>query len=91
LIYRPGDLSFGNYISERTIILRRGTIVEAGSTDNVFSNPQHPYTRMLLAAVPHLHSKWQPTPPGADEWRNGPDGTLVQVEDDRLAAIGGCA
>ena len=88
ILFITRDLSLGNYISERTVILRRGAVVEAGATAKVFGNPQHPYTKMLLAAVPHLHSKWAPTPPGAGEWRNGADGALVQVEDDHVAAIG---
>jgi peptide/nickel transport system ATP-binding protein len=89
ILFITHDLSLGNYISERTVILRRGAVVEAGSTAKVFGNPQHPYTKMLLAAVPHLHSKWAPAPAGAAEWRNGADGALVQVEADHVAAIGG--
>jgi peptide/nickel transport system ATP-binding protein len=52
------DLSLGNYISDRTVILRRGAVVEMGQTALVFGNPQHPYTRMLMSAVPQLHRKW---------------------------------
>jgi ABC-type glutathione transport system ATPase component len=55
ILFITHDLSLGNYISERTVILRRGVIVEMGATAKVFGNPQHPYTRMLLASVPQLH------------------------------------
>jgi peptide/nickel transport system ATP-binding protein len=41
------------------VILRRGVIVEMGATTKVFGNPQHAYTQMLLASVPHLHRKWE--------------------------------
>jgi ABC-type glutathione transport system ATPase component len=51
-------------VSDRTIILRHGAIVEMGATEKVFSNPQHDYTRMLLTAVPELHKKWQHSPLG---------------------------
>ena len=51
-------------VSDRTIILRHGAIVEMGDTEKVFGNPQHHYTKMLLAAVPELHKKWQHTPLG---------------------------
>jgi ABC-type oligopeptide transport system ATPase subunit len=91
ILFITHDLSLGNYISERTIILRRGAIVEMGSTAKVFGNPQHPYTKMLLAAVPHLTSKWEPTPEGAREVRIGSDGpsaALVEVETDHFAAVG---
>jgi ABC-type oligopeptide transport system ATPase subunit len=58
IIFITHDLSLGNYISEKTVILRRGLIVEMGATEKVFGNPTHPYTKMLLASVPQLHRKW---------------------------------
>jgi len=58
VLFITHDLSLGNYISERTIILRRGVVVEMGATQKVFDNPQHDYTKMLLTAVPQLHKKW---------------------------------
>jgi ABC-type oligopeptide transport system ATPase subunit len=58
ILFITHDLSLGNYIAERTIILRRGVVLEMGATDRVFTNPQHPYTKMLLASVPQLHHKW---------------------------------
>ena len=48
-------------MSDRTIILRHGAIVEMGATQKIFGNPQHDYTKMLLTAVPELHKKWQHT------------------------------
>ena len=64
ILFVTHDLSLGNYVSDRTIILRHGAIVEMGATEKVFGNPQHDYTRMLLSAVPELHKKWQHTPLG---------------------------
>ena len=58
ILFITHDLSLGNYVSDRTVILRRGAIVEMGDTVKVFTNPRHPYTRNLLAAVPELHKKW---------------------------------
>jgi peptide/nickel transport system ATP-binding protein len=58
ILFVTHDLSLGNYISDRTVILRRGRVVEQGLTERVFANPLHPYTQMLLAAVPHLHERW---------------------------------
>ena len=60
ILFITHDLSLGNYISDRTVILRHGAVVETGTTAAVFGNPQHPYTRMLLSAVPQLHHRWQP-------------------------------
>jgi peptide/nickel transport system ATP-binding protein len=61
ILFITHDLSLGNYVSDRTIILRHGAIVEMGETEKIFGNPQHDYTRMLLSAVPELHKKWQHT------------------------------
>jgi peptide/nickel transport system ATP-binding protein len=58
ILFITHDLSLGNYISEKTVILRRGVIVEMGATEKVFGNPTHPYTRMLISSVPQLHKKW---------------------------------
>jgi peptide/nickel transport system ATP-binding protein len=58
ILFITHDLSLGNYISEKTVILRRGLIVEMGATEKVFGNPTHPYTRMLISSVPQLHKKW---------------------------------
>jgi ABC-type oligopeptide transport system ATPase subunit len=69
ILFITHDLSLGSYISDRTVILRRGAVVETGPTSMVFGNPQHSYTKMLLAAVPQLHKKWHA--PGA---RNGAAG-----------------
>ena len=65
ILFITHDLSLGNYVSDRTIILRHGAIVEMGETEKIFGNPQHEYTKMLLTAVPELHKKWQHTPLGA--------------------------
>jgi len=58
VLFVTHDLSLGNYISDRAVILRRGRIVEMGPTELVFGNPLHPYTQMLLASVPQLHTRW---------------------------------
>src|SRR3954452_6677093 len=41
-------------IADRVVVLRHGKIVEEGSIDAVFRNPQHDYTKALLAAVPSM-------------------------------------
>jgi ABC-type oligopeptide transport system ATPase subunit len=64
ILFITHDLSLGNYVSDRTIILRHGAIVEMGATEKIFGNPRHDYTRMLLSAVPELHKKWQRSPLG---------------------------
>jgi len=58
VLFVTHDLALGTYISDQTVILRAGEVVEAGPTEAIFTNPQHEYTRDLLAAVPHLHRRW---------------------------------
>src|SRR5690606_30015749 len=58
------DLALGNYISDTTVILRKGVVVERGVTSKVFADPRHPYARTPLSAVPRLHRKWEPVPDG---------------------------
>ncbi len=66
ILFITHDLSLGNYISDKAVILREGAIVEMGETQKVFGNPQHSYTQSLLTAVPQLHRRW-----GAGERRTG--------------------
>jgi oligopeptide/dipeptide ABC transporter ATP-binding protein len=49
------DLSVVKHLAHRVVVLYRGVIVEQGDGDEVFTNPQHEYTRRLLAAVPRAH------------------------------------
>ena len=46
------DLSMVKYISDRIGVLHLGYLVETGTTQEIFSNPVHPYTKSLLSAVP---------------------------------------
>ncbi len=46
------DLSMVKYISERIGVLHMGHLVETGTTEEIFSNPIHPYTKSLLSAIP---------------------------------------
>ena len=58
ILFITHDLSLGNYISSRAVIMRRGRIVEMGATAKVFGDPLHPYTKMLLGSVPSLRDRW---------------------------------
>ncbi len=52
LLFISHDLTVVRHVSRRTVVLYRGEIVEEGATETVHQNPQHPYTKALLAAAP---------------------------------------
>ncbi|WP_414551765.1 dipeptide ABC transporter ATP-binding protein [Anabaena sp. CCY 0017] len=48
------DLWLARFLCDRIAVMHSGKIVEMGSTKQIFTNPQHPYTKTLLAAAPLL-------------------------------------
>jgi peptide/nickel transport system ATP-binding protein len=48
------DLSVVRYLADRVSVMYLGQIVESGETERIFADPQHPYTRGLLRAVPSI-------------------------------------
>ncbi|MBD2742851.1 ABC transporter ATP-binding protein [Coleofasciculus sp. FACHB-1120] len=51
------DLSVARFLCDRIAVMNAGRIVELGSTHEIFTNPQHPYTQTLLQAAPLLVSQ----------------------------------
>ena len=71
LLFITHDLGIVRRIADKVCVMKDGEIVEAGPAEEVFADPQHPYTQMLLAAEPAGQPR--PVPEGAE--------TLVETKD----------
>lgn len=54
LVFVSHDLSVVRHVCDRVAVMRAGEIVEVGATEQLYEDPQHPYTQQLLASVPRL-------------------------------------
>lgn len=52
MVFVSHNLAVIRYVSDHVAVMRQGEIVEAGESEQIFSNPTHPYTQALLQAVP---------------------------------------
>jgi peptide/nickel transport system ATP-binding protein len=57
VVFITHDLRVASQVCDSVAVMRRGEIVEFGAVADVYANPQHAYTRELMAAVPGRH--WQ--------------------------------
>jgi peptide/nickel transport system ATP-binding protein len=51
-LYITHDIASARYVSHRVLVMYAGQVVESGLTEDVLHHPVHPYTRLLLSAVP---------------------------------------
>ncbi|MEJ2000437.1 MAG: ABC transporter ATP-binding protein [Maritimibacter sp.] len=65
MLFITHDLGVVRKIADRVYVMKDGEIVEAGPTAEIFANPKHPYTKMLLSA--EATGRPDPVPEGAEE------------------------
>jgi peptide/nickel transport system ATP-binding protein len=52
LLYITHDIASARYVADRVAVMYAGHVVESGRTEDVLAGPRHPYTQLLLSAVP---------------------------------------
>ena len=52
ILYITHDLASARYVADRLLVMYAGHVIESGPTDDVLAHPKHPYTQLLLSAVP---------------------------------------
>ena len=78
VIFITHDLGVIAEIADRVIVMYKGNIVEEGLVSDIFRNPQHPYTKGLLACRPPLDKHLRRLPVIADFMEEDASGNLVQ-------------
>jgi len=58
------NIAVARFISDRTAVMYAGKLIELGSTDEIITNPKHPYTQALLKSVPTLETRGLEAPKG---------------------------
>ena len=57
IIFITHDMGVVANLADRICVMYAGRIVEVGTSDEIFYSPAHPYTRMLLSAIPDLYTE----------------------------------
>jgi peptide/nickel transport system ATP-binding protein len=80
IMFITHDLGVIAELADRVMVMYKGKIVEQGSVLEIFSNPQHPYTKSLLACRPPLGRRLHWLPTVNDFMRTDENGNIIQNE-----------
>jgi len=61
ILYITHDIASARYLSDRIAVMYAGHVVESGPTEAVLADPKHPYTQLLLSAVPDPRAPLDPS------------------------------
>jgi peptide/nickel transport system ATP-binding protein len=78
IMFITHDLGVIAELADKVIVMYKGKIVEQGSVLEIFSNPQHPYTKGLLACRPPLNKRLQWLPTVSDFMNTNDTGEMVE-------------
>lgn len=79
IMFITHDLGVIAELADKVIVMYRGKVVEQGPVLDIFSNPQHPYTKSLLACRPPLDKRLVRLPISSDFMKTDTNGTMVEV------------
>lgn len=88
IIFITHDLAIIAEIADRVLVMYHGKIVEQGTVWDIFSNPQHPYTKGLLACRPRLDIKLKVLPIVSDFMDVDALGKITEKETQHFSSIG---
>jgi peptide/nickel transport system ATP-binding protein len=80
IIFITHDLGVIAEIADHVVVMYKGKIVEQGSVWEIFSNPQHPYTKGLLACRPPLDHRLRLLPTISDFMTEDADGNMLEID-----------
>ena len=80
ILYITHDIASARYVADRLIVMYAGQIAESGPIEDVLASPKHPYTQLLLSAVPTRGRRWA--------WPRRPTGASRRRSSTRAPAAG---
>lgn len=88
ILFVSHDLGVIGEVADRLLVMYNGKIVEQGATWDIFSSPQHPYTKGLLACRPRLDIKLKVLPVISDFMDTDANGNVTDRQENKFKSVG---
>jgi peptide/nickel transport system ATP-binding protein len=79
IMFITHDLGVIAELADKVMVMYKGKVVEQGPVLEIFSNPQHPYTKSLLACRPPLDKRLMRLPVSADFMKTDEEGNMLEI------------